>query len=72
MPRGPGGARPPLIDQFWIALDAKGSEAPNRGEANQEAVMGLDVDRKLLASLMIMGSVVEARDAYTGDRKSVV
>ena len=28
--------------------------------------MGLDVDRKLLASLMIMGSVVEARDAYTG------
>ena len=28
--------------------------------------MTLDVDRKLLASLMIMGSVVEARDAYTG------
>ena len=28
--------------------------------------MTFDVDRKLLASLMIMGSVVEARDAYTG------
>lgn len=28
--------------------------------------MTLDVDRRLLASLMIMGSVVEARDAYTG------
>lgn len=28
--------------------------------------MTLHVDRKLLTSLMIMGSVVEARDAYTG------
>jgi len=28
--------------------------------------MTLDIDRQLLASLMIMGSVVEARDAYTG------
>lgn len=28
--------------------------------------MPLDLDKKLLTSLMIMGSVVEARDAYTG------
>ena len=28
--------------------------------------MALDIDRRLLTSLMIMGSVVEARDAYTG------
>ena len=28
--------------------------------------MALDIDRKLLTSLMVMGSVVEARDAYTG------
>ncbi len=28
--------------------------------------MKIDIDRKLLKSLLIMGSVVEARDAYTG------
>lgn len=28
--------------------------------------MRLDIDRKLLSSLLIMGSMVEARDAYTG------
>jgi hypothetical protein len=34
--------------------------------ARETPTMSLDIDQRLLTSLMVLGSVVEARDAYTG------